>query len=343
MRDGLANPAVAFSQPHYPPGVPAAIATLWRATGGSEDLWLAQSFTSVLTGLALASLALMLVHEHRDGLTIAAATALVGAAVPLGGGLAANGYVDVLSAALLVTALAAYVCIHDPRLAIGAGSISLAAAAVTKNEGFVFGALVLGVVIVATAHRRRIVAAAGVVALIPAILWNVVFKVWGVNSPDDLGADSPGDFLGVLSGTGWERLKVAGPAVIRETYLIVVPAIVVLLLLAVALWREGDRPLAGLRPLRPALAFVSMAILSAIVAASVYAAGGYEMVWWLGTSLERVSSTPKLFALAALVSMTPVAGQLWGRRRAVSTDQFPVADKQTEPIIPSDIVDEPVG
>lgn len=170
------------------------------------------------------------------------------------------------------------------------------------------------VALLTTRHDKRFVAISGSAALAPAVIWGILVKAYGTSANSDLGAESPTDFLRVLKPEGRTRLIEAGPAVFRGTYLMVAPALVVCVLLTVALWRRaGDRRLANLGPLRPAFALLSMAVASGVITSLVYAVGIPDLTWWLSTSLERVTSTPKLFALAALVSMTPVGIKLYTR------------------------------
>jgi hypothetical protein len=314
VRSGLTNPAVAFSHPDYPPGDPAAIAALWSITGSGKDLPLAATTTAALTALAVVVIAMVLVIEHRDSLgsdvlVTSAALLLVVAAVHLGQGYASGGYVDVLCSALLVGALAAFVEVDDLRAAMGAGALALAGASVTKSEGLLFGAMIVMVAVVAARGRRRAVLIFGSVALAPAVLWQVA--VWSAGAPAN--SDLGGTGVDILVRLGrpdfWDRLVVAGPHVAREVYLIVLPAVLVLGLLAATTrgrWRTSTQAL----PLRTPAALVAAAVLSAVALAFTYALGVTDLSRWVPTSLERVSSTPKLFALAGLVAMIPATLEL---------------------------------
>lgn len=304
-QDSLGNSLLSFSQPDYPAGNPAAIATLWRLTGSVENLELAQALTSVMSGLAVASLGLVLVHRHRSLASIGAATVLVAAASNFGQGLAAAGYVDVLCAALLVTALAAHLCLNDARLALTLGSVALAGASVTKNEGLAFGFIVLIAAIAATRHGRIRVAASGALALVPALSWSLVVRVHLAEPIEDQAPLSSDPQL-------WERLRVSVPAVFREISPVVWPTLLVCLLLAVAiaLGRQHGSSLPW-SSLVPACTLLAVGIAGAFGASMAYAVGPYELSWWFATSLERVAATPELFALASLVTMVPVATELW--------------------------------
>lgn len=304
VRESLANPLLSFSQPSYPAGNPASIATLWAITGTREDLVVAQSLTAVLSGLAIASLALVLVHHHRAVGPIGAATLLVAVATHHAQGLAAAGYVDVLAAASLVTALSAYLCLREPRLSLSLGSVALAAAAVSKNEGFAFGVVVLVLAIGATDHGRLRTAAWGMLALIPAVLWRLVVQL-------HLAEPIPTSAPVSRDPQMWERLRVALFAVFRESANVLIPTFVACILLVAAVAIRCRRPNdVPPRSVVPPVTLLGASVLCGIVAALAYALGDYDLAWWFATSLDRVAVTPELFALASLVTMIPIAGAL---------------------------------
>jgi len=303
-QDSLGNSLLSFSQPDYPAGNSAAIATLWRLTGSVENLELAQALTSVMFGLAVACLGLVLVHRHRSLASIGAATVLVAAGSNLGQGLAAAGYVDVLCAALLVTALTAHLCLIDARLALALGSVALAGASVPKNEGLTFGFIVLIAAIAATRHGRIRVAAWGALALVPALSWSLVVRVHLAEPIEDQAPLSSDPQV-------WERLGVSIPAVFREISPVVWPTLLVCLLLAVAIALGRQRSSPPWSSLVPACTLPAVRIACAFCASMAYAVGPYDLSWWFATSLDRVAATPELFAMASLVTMVPVATALW--------------------------------
>jgi hypothetical protein len=317
VRDAIANPAFGWSHPEYPPGAPALTATLWQIAGG-PDLPRAQTLTAVLTGLAVAFLAGVLLYESRDAPTIFASMLMVVATVQMGEGLAAHGYVDELCAALLVTALAAFSCIDDSRLAIVAGSLSLASASLVKNEGFVFGIVVVLLAVLGARQARWVVAGAGAAALVPAVLWQGIVRSTGADLDVDVGL---GDFVHLFGASARQRFRVAFPEVLGSTWLFVVPAASALALLTVAAWmRAGPNRRTTLLRLRPAALMVGAAVVAVLISACVYAVGDLEITWWLATSLGRVVTIPRLFALASLVSLAGVGSDLLFAR---PTDRAP--------------------
>ena len=315
VRHSIANPHFSFSHPDYPAGVPAAIALLWRFTGSTENLPIAGTLTAVLTGLAVCGLAAVLVDDHRETANIASALALIMATAALGGGLAAGGYVDVLGAALLVTSLAALTYLPTERLALTAGSLALAGATLTKNEGFVFGIAVLAVAVAATRHRRGRVAIVGAIALAPALAWQVAVASTGATITGDVSASG---FLDLWRAEPLRRMSIAGPRVLAETLPFIGPAVLALALVWLAVRRcpVGERHRVDAADLRPAAALVVAALLTDVIVLFVYGAGRIEIRWWLGTSAERVVTTPRLFALASLVVLANVITKLVAPRAA---------------------------
>ncbi len=297
VRRGILEPLLSYSHPDYPPGVPAATATLWHLTQRGRDLWLAQSFTAVLTALAIAGLATVLLAGRRDPVKLVAVSALSFAAVGLAAGAAAHGYVDVLCAALLVASLVAFTSLSDQRQALLVGGMSLAAAAVTKNEGLVFGIVALVVAVGFGAHKRLSTAGAGLVALTPALAWQLVVKSTGAHIEGDV---SPGGILHAGSlefrTRFWEALRAVG----HETYLYLGPAAAALALLAFLARLEPTKAQLIHKELLLVAVLVLAAVLTAIGIAVIYAIGVRDVAWWVASSLVRVSATPKLFALTAL-------------------------------------------
>ena len=325
VRRGILEPLLSYSHPDYPPGVPAATATLWHVTQRGRDLWLAQSLTGVLTALAIAGLATSLLVGRRDPVKLGAVSALSLAAVGLAAGAAAHGYVDVLCAALLVASLVGFMSLSDQRLALLVGGVTLAAAAVTKNEGLVFGVLVVAVAVGFSAHKRLATAVTGLVALSPAVAWQLAVRSTGAHIEGDV---SPGGILhagsSVFRSRFWEALRAVG----HETYLYLGPAAAVLALLLVLARLEPARSRLVRKELRLVVVLVLAAFLTAFGIAGIYAIGIRDVAWWVASSLVRVSATPKLFALTALaVAARPVM--------AICADRSVITNGAAEVTVPS--------
>jgi hypothetical protein len=192
VRDAINNPLLVFSHPDYPPADPAVVASLWRLIG-SQNLYLAQAVTAVLTAMSLACLVTVCARRWRgDGAVTVVLALVVGASAHLAGGFGGNGYVDLLSASLLAGAFVALSDRTDRRM-ISVGVVLLAAGCLTKGEGLMFG--LAGALIIAALRGRgeRFYAAlAGLVATLPAIAW--IGFVWTVN-PNVGGDVKPGDFV----------------------------------------------------------------------------------------------------------------------------------------------------
>lgn len=304
-RRGIATPALAFSHPDYPPGDPSAIATLWHVTDRGFDMWLAQTFTAVATALAITGLALLLVRGSRDPVRVTAATALVTSVAFLGQGLAAAGYVDVLCAALLVSALVAFVRLPHRPTAIAAGSVLLAGATVTKNEGVAVGIIVAAIALCFVRRPRIAQAFASAAAFIPVVLWQIAVSSTGAHLKNDVGS---GLLIDSLGASRRDRLFTSLDAVLDANWLVVsaaLAAFLILVLVRIITHRstrdEGELKLAA--------ALIAASVASGVVMAFVYAMGRFELDWWFKTSLERVSSTIRMFALASMVPMVALAAR----------------------------------
>jgi len=119
------------------------------------------------------------------------------------------------------------------------------------------------------------------------------------------------------------------------------PTMLVCLMLAVSLALGGQRG-NSLRwsSLVPACMLLAVGIACALVASIVYAAGPYELSWWFATSLDRVAATPELFAMASLVTMVPVATELW-RRSTHESEGEDAADSQVGELV--SLTDQPLA
>lgn len=307
VRDALANPLVAFSQTDYPVGNPTAIAGLWRLLGNQADYEQAQALSAVMTAFALGLLALVLAQRNRADEVVAVTLALVGA-VQFGSNLAAFGYLDVLCASLLVTSLVASLLVVDARRASVLFALGLAAAASTKKEGVAFGLLVVAVAVVFAPGRRRRLVVSAVVAMTPAVVWRIALGSTGAEIKSDV---RTAGVVRLTQAESLRRLRVAGPEVIAGSAGLLVPAIVVCGLVAVALWRRSSRRgLGAFAELYPAMACCVTALGAVALLSVVYAVNEMPLEWWLSTSIDRVTATPRLLALAAMCATVPVAVDL---------------------------------
>jgi hypothetical protein len=255
-----------------------------------------------MTALAVGGLAVILTYHRRDKTSITAAAIMTVAATGLASGSAASGYVDLLVAALLVSALAAFVVLDDEVSSLVVGGAALAGAVMTKNEGLGFGIVTIAVALAATPHRRRRVAASGAMSLIPLGLWRWALAASDAQHEPMFGGDGP--LHQTLSSTTWSRYGTGLGRIIEEIGF----TSIVFVAVAVAL------RLCPRESLVAPIAFVGAGTGVALVAAGVYAFGPYDLEWWLDTSVARVASTSELalFAAAATI-LAPLLAVVHGQ------------------------------
>ena len=171
---GLQNPAYQFSNPDYPPLVPAAGALAFEFFG-TGNLHLAPDMTVLLTACALGVLGIGIAATGTGAAAMAGgiggATASAGKGAPRAGRIAAivaagiiclvafavsdpyavEGYTDLLWAAPAAGAVVWGLMLPPSRQALGVAWICAAAASLTKNEGLT-SALVI-IVLIALRYR----------------------------------------------------------------------------------------------------------------------------------------------------------------------------------------------
>jgi len=139
----------AFSHPDYPPLVPAAVALGWRVAGATELVIGALTACATL----LAGLAVARALGSTGRLAPAAAALCVGVLYGVWGQYASNGFVDPLCAALVLAAAVSGLLGAPGEAPLALTLVALAA--VTKNEGLVFGLVVHGGPSLAGGARSR--------------------------------------------------------------------------------------------------------------------------------------------------------------------------------------------
>jgi hypothetical protein len=284
--DAVRNPIMIFSHPEYPVGVPSFVGAVWGLFGG-EHLEIAMAITSILTAMAVALLAAAVFWRSRvDDASVAVPTLLAAAIVMQGQGLAAAGYLDVLCASLVALAFVGFV--RDRGASI-ASLAALMAGTLTKSEGLYFAVLVSLVAMFWVERRGRFVLAVGAAAA-PAVVWMAIVRLLNPDLPTDV---APGGFvrLLLLDSERWTRLWDALPGVWSEMWVFLVAAVVSTAALGV---RAGARSSVDLRL---AATWLGASVLTSAGLVAVYAAGVPPVQWWLDTSLERASVTPKVMCL----------------------------------------------
>ena len=316
LREALANPALAFSHPDYPPFAPATVAGAWTVTPGS-GLWVAQAVSTVLTLSAVA----MLVYAVR--ILVPSVSPMVARLVALAVGLGtwtvagyavAGGYVDhlwaaALAAAVVLLLISGSVITPDadadadadrarrPHLLLAV--VLMTVAALTKNEGFVAVAIV-ALVFTVRARRQLRVAAWVWIPVIAGVVWNVVARAFGASS--DL-ADSPR--IDQLLGGDLAPLERIGPTLSKlsaQVGWVLAAAVLVSVVGSLAL--AARRRSLGLAPIRWPWAVLGLFTVALV---ATYVISPYEIVWHLVTSIDRVAVLLILVALAIVASWVLVA------------------------------------
>jgi len=318
LRDALANPALAYSHPDYPPLVPATIAGAWTSTGGS-GLWIAQAVSTVLTLSAVAMLAYAVRHLVPTARPMVARLLALGVALGLWAtadyGVAA-GYVDHLWAAALAAAVALLFIggsIIDADGSPGhgrGGHLALAVllatvAALTKNEGLVAAGMVAVLFTVRARHHLHR-AAWMWLPVAAGLAWAMVARGFGATS--DL-SSSPR--IGQLTGGDLEPLgRIPRTLTTFGGHVgwVLAGALVVSVIGAISL-RRSRRTIGLVSDLWPWLVIVGFGI--GLLA--TYVISPYEIGWHLATSADRVGVLLLLVALTivaswVLVAMEPAPG-----------------------------------
>jgi len=293
---GLQNVAYQFSNPDYPPLVPAAGALAFTFFGFA-NLHLAVDMTVLLSACALGVVGTGIAatgsrgHQPARIAAVAGAGAicLVGFAV---GALAIVGYTDLLWAAAAVGAVIwGLVLPHSPQ-ALGVAWICAAVASLTKNEGLTTALIIL----VLIALRYRPLSRPGpaartwaervafvVLPALPGLCWAGLIRRIGVHDAffRSASTESP------LTRAG---ATIAGMA----AHLAVAP-VALAVLLAGCWFLRADRQRAQLA--NPAWLWIAC-LGSLVIIFATYVAGGLEIHSWLLNSVNRTT----IFAQVLLYS-----------------------------------------
>jgi hypothetical protein len=325
---GLRNVAYQFSNPDYPPLVPAVGALAFKSFGFA-DLHLAPALTVLLSACALGIVGTG-VAATRIGPGIAAgasagrrpariaAVVAAGAICIAGFGVSGvsevEGYTDLLWAAAAVAAVVWGLVLPRSTQALGVAWICAAAASLTKNEGLTTALIIL--VLIALRYRplnmagpapRRWAERAAFIAApaLPGLAWAALIRHIGVRDAffKSASAQSP------LSRA---EATYSGMA----AHLAVLPLAVAVLLAGCWFLRE-DRERARLA--NPAWLWITcLGGLASLFA--TYMIGGLDIHWWLGTSVSRTTIFAQvlLYTEVAIWILLAMDGLSPGRTGAVS-------------------------
>lgn len=333
----LRNPAYHFTNPDYPPLVPASMAVGFIVSG-KVDYHLAvvllaglNAAALALLGTGVASVSQRLGSMSARVVAVVAAGALCLAGFGIAGQYAVDGYAD-----LLWAAAAAGAVVYGLMLPRSGSHLAIAwacstVAALTKNEGLIAAVVVLGLVAcryfpassprsgthATTSVRDRIASLPGVVTwgrrlgvalltILPGALWAVAVKAYGIGN--------------VFFGAG--RTEPV-PSRLHTTadrlwaYLHVLPLALVVLVCGV-LWLTSSRRALGLA--NPAWLWTTLVLwLASLV--YTYAFGALPIDWWLRTSADRTTIFPQLLLITEMAIWAVVGVDSWltGRKRSSSS------------------------
>ena len=241
-----------FPGPTYPPLVPTIDAAAFHAMGGADVVTLHLQYWFVVVG-AVAGIAGIL-HRHVPAWLLWPPLVLVLTVPRIASGLLApqaDVLVDVL---FVVGALLVALWLRDARgWRLAAAAVLLAGAGLTKREGLLFAAAVLGVALAASYGRRRhawprVLGAAGVVAL-AALPWRLWYYDHGVGGEAPAGAG-----LGGSLDRMPDALRLSFDVFFDTTLWSVVPVVALIALGAALVW--GERRVAAFLAALLALVFL---------------------------------------------------------------------------------------
>ena len=329
MVSHLTNPAYRFSNPDYPPLVPAAGA-LGFALAGHATERLAVWVTDLLDASALGMLATGVVaaaatlSRGRRMVAVGAGASLCLVGFGIAGLSGIGGYADLLWAAAAAAAVVYGLVLPRSRHHLLVAWICANVAALTKNEGLttclvIFVLLAIRYVPAPTrdAPRRFVeqgkrwafrIALAGAMAL-PGLVWVATIRAYGLSNSFFTG--SPTQPVGL-------RLRTAADAMATQLHIVWAAAAIAIVGL-VALGRARHR----LRLAHSAWLWVAMAASIGSVLAT-YVFGIYEIHWWLSTSVDRTTIFAKLLAFTDVALWLVIALPL-GRPAGAAAIEPPLA------------------
>jgi hypothetical protein len=341
---GLQNVAYQFSNPDYPPLVPAA-AALGFSAFGLASLHLAAEVTVLLsacalglagTGIAATGIGPAIAAGAAPGRTparvaaVAAAGAVCVAAFAVSGVSQVEGYADLMWAAAAAAAVIWGLVLPPSGQALGIAWIAAADAGLTKNEGLTTALVILALIALryrpltmpGPAARRWAERAAFVVLpALPGLAWAALIRHIGVSDA----------FFKTTSGESTltrAQATVAGIA----AHLAIAPVALAVLLAGWALLR-ADRHRA--RIANPAWLWTTC-LASLLILFTTYLIGAFEIHWWLSTSVARTTIFAQVLLYADLAIWLVIAADGVFARSAAGerAGQSGVEGKQREKVGP---------
>jgi hypothetical protein len=335
---GLQNMAYRFSNPDYPPLVPAAGALAFKFYG-LGNLHLAVDMTVLLTACTVGVTGTGIAATGYGGRRPARIAAVVTAgaicivAFAVSSYSAVEGYTDLLWAAAAAGAVIWGLVLPQGTQVLGVAWVCAAVASLTKNEGLTTALIVL--VLIALRYRpltlpgpkaRRWAERAAFVLLpaLPGLAWAGLIRHIGVQDA----------FF--KSASGETPLTRAGATLAGMAAHLAVAPVALAVLLAGCWWLREDRERAGLG--NPAWLWISCLGSLAIIFAT-YLVGGLEIHSWLATSVYRTTIFAQVLlycelAVWLVIAADPTFTREDGQPRDPSADERvpEVLDRPREPL-----------
>jgi hypothetical protein len=271
----LAWPGHGFAHPDYPPLWPDLLAAPVLSGG---DVRIAAALWQGLLALALAAACWWAARDAAPPLrTLAAA---VGAWSPVIFAPHYSGNAEPMLAFAAVVALASLrdLARNEPGSVLPL-TASVAALALTKNEGV---ALAVGVVAgaIVTARGRGLITAAG---LIPGFVWRAATGLHGIfGEPLNLAPAALAHRFTALATSLADTLHAPAFALLAAVWILA---------------------LAGLMAREARCVLIALAVWF-VATIAMYTAGGHNLHWWLATSLDRVLAAPLPGVLAVVIGVS---------------------------------------
>jgi len=333
---GLQNAAYSFTNPDYPPLVPAAGALAFRFYG-LADLHLAVDVTVLISacGLGVAGMGIAAVADALAAgrgaswparvVAVAAAGAICVVGFAVSGIFAVEGYADLVWAAFAVGAVIWGLVLPTSPRALTVAWICAAAASLTKNEGLATAL----VIIVAIALRYRPLSLPGpmarrwaeravfvVVPALPGVAWAGIIRLIGVHDAffKSASAESPLTRATATIAGMAEHLHIA-PLALAVT-------------LAGSWFLRADRQRAGLG--NPVWLWICWLGSLAIIFGT-YLIGGLEIHGWLANSVNRVTIFAQVVLYTEIAVWMVIAAEAAFGRAIGSDDPEPPSVREHSP------------
>jgi hypothetical protein len=305
LLSGLQNVAYQFTNPDYPPLLPAAGALAFSFFGpGNPHLFVDVTVLLNACGLGVVASGIATVASGGRQLTRLAAVAAGGAICLVGfavsGPYGVIGYADLMWAAAAASAVIWGLVLPRSSQALGVAWICAAVASLTKNEGLTTALIIL--VLIALRYRpltlrgpqlrrpqlRAWAERAGFVLLpaLPGLAWAGIIRLIGVHDA-------------FFKSTSGETTLYRAQATIAGmwVHLHVAPVDLAVLLVGCLLLRR-DRERAGLA--NPAWLWISC-LGALVIIFGTYVVGGFEIHSWLANSVNRTTIFAQIVLYADLL------------------------------------------